>query len=408
MDTVQGVPINDWSALAQILKNSGLSSADISRLFSPELGELTGTFQQSAEQDAADEQISWLENAPTLLRTLSLPDTDIRKIIAAEVQRGTNPWDIRRMVEEYAAKQAELNPGVYNQDGETKDLLSFVDTINREFNNKQVADLKKSRSSSEDKSGLPSSEARFTAGELAPEFMDMLSKRVTTASERANAAKMSPNTVSAAQKFLQEREAKTVKEQGDGQRFMPEPPSGGENFIQSLQRNLANTPMGRGEAGVRGLIPLYKMLEQVPAGAAALFRGVTDPIYDEAISNLKYVTESTLGKELPKLGTTDALGQILYGRPREQIASEQFKASRPVESEAEMTRFGNIAKDVVRRAEDPELQKERARLSRQSRLMDEAKQLLAAYIEQKAVEKGVTPRMSALATRANFLASGGK
>jgi hypothetical protein len=369
---------------------------------------LTGTFQESPEQDAAEEQISWLQNAPTLLRTLSLPDTDIRKIIAAEIQRGTNPWDVRRMVEEYAAKQAELNPGVYNQEGETRDLLSFVDTIDKEFNDKQVADLQKARSTSTDKSGLPSSEARYTADELAPELMNVLSTRAASAAQRASAANVGRKTVSSAKKFLEDRQAQVAAEQAPNQRFSPEPPSGGENFVESIRRNLANTPMGRGEAGVRGLMPLLKLAEQVPAGGIALFRGITDPIYDEAISNLKYVAESTLGQQLPKLSNTDPLGQILYGRPRQQIAEQVTEAGRPAEDEGEMRRFGRIAQDVVRRAEDPELQKERARLSRQSRLMDEAKQLLASYVEQRAAEQGVTPRMRALATRANFLASGGK
>jgi hypothetical protein len=238
--------------------------------------------------------------------------------------------------------------------------------------------------------------------------MSVLSKRTAAAAQRANAANVGRKTVSSAKKFLEERQAKAVAEQAPNQRFSPEQPSGGENFVESLQRNLANTPMGRGEAGVRGLVPLLKLAEQIPAGGIALFRGITDPIYDEAISNLKYVAESTLGQQLPKLSNSDPLGQILYGRPRQQIAEQKTEAGRPAEDEGEMRRFGRIAEDVVRRAEDPQLQKERARLSRQSRLMDEAKQLLAAYVEQRAAEQGVTPRMRALATRANFLASGGK
>lgn len=408
-----GVPVNDWSALASILKNAGLSSSDISRLFSPELGQLTGTFTAPADQNAYEQQVSWLDNAPTLLRTLGLPDNDIRKIIAAEIQRGSNPWDIKRMVEEYTAKQAEMNPGVYNQEGETRDLLSFVDTIDREFNAKQVSDLKAARSAGKDelaKAGLPSADARFTAQEIAPEFFDMLTKRVASTATQAQQTQAGLRQRTAAAKFLEDRQkaatgAQPKKEMQPSAEFK----GAEESIIGSLRRNLANTPMGRGEAGVRGLVPLYKLLEQVPAGAAGLFRGLTDPIYDEAIGNLKYVAETTLGRQLPRLSQADPLGQILYGRPRAQIAEERAASAAPVEDEGEMRRFGRVAERIVEKPFDVQAETEKAsRLSRQARLMDQAKQMLASYAEEKMASRGVTPLMQALAARANFIASGGK
>jgi hypothetical protein len=73
---------------------------------------------------------------------------NIRKIIANELAQGAAPWDVRRQIEEYTAAQANANPGLINQEGETKDLLSFADKVYGEINSFSVASQEKSRKAS--------------------------------------------------------------------------------------------------------------------------------------------------------------------------------------------------------------------------------------------------------------------
>jgi hypothetical protein len=396
--------VYDWSALAQILKNSGISSGDISRVFSPELGELTGTFYQNPEVSAQEEELSWLQNAPNMRRALNLPDDDIRKIIAAAIYRGENPWDVRRQVEAYTAQQAELNPGVYNQEGETKDLLSFVDTVDSEWRKKTIANMKDGAEGSVlAKAGLPPKELEYSAEQLLPDLFDKLNSQA--AGLRAEAAKFSvgDKTKKAALKYLEQQKTQAAaakKERVPHPSLVPT-----EGFRAALSRNLANTPMGRGEAGVRGLIPLLKTLEQIPAGLMALQKSVVDPLYQEAAKNAKYIAQETIGT-VPNVSVgKDVVGQILYGKPRSEIGK---KADDGSYDRAEGARFGRIAQDVVTRAEDPKRKAAATEAKGKEQWMKDFTQILSTLVQERARQTGYTPYNEAVAARVNFLAAGGK
>lgn len=397
----------DFSALARILTKSGMSSADISRIFSPELGYLTGTFYQDPTATAEEEELSWLQNAPNMRRALNLPDDDIRKIIAAEIYRGANPWDVRRQVEEYTAQQAELNPGVYNQEGETKDLLSFVDTVDSEWRKKTISDIKTTREGSTiAKSGLPPKEAEFTAAELMPDLFTKLQAQASGLRSDVNKVSISDKTKKAALKFLEQQktQAETTKKE-----VVPHPSAvEREGLLASLQRNLANTAIGKGEAGAGGVVPLAKLAASPGAALMAVYRGLTDPLYAEAEDTAKYMAQETIGKVpgIPKVSLgEDPIGQILYGKPRAKTSQPSSDAS---VDRAENIRFGRIAQDVVSRADSPERNKLETDARNKEKWMKDFTEILSTLVQGRARQTGYTPYNEAVAARVNFLAAGGK
>ena len=397
-------------ALARSLSGKGnVTSSDINTLLSPELGYLTGTFYggQDPEQAAADDELLWMDYAPNFRKALTLPDTDIRKIIAAEIYRGAAPWDVKRQIEEYTAGQAELNPGLINQEGETKDLQSFANTVFSEYNNYQVAKTKASRTAAGKdpfvSGGVPSPEMDFAPEQLAPDLFESLAKESAARGAESNVLRQRGKSRSAALEFLGQQKKQDVQREASRQVAYPFDEKS-ESIPEALRRNLANTPMGRGEAGFRGLIPLLKMAEQIPAGGLALLKGVTDPIYDEIIRNAKYVGEETLRRNdfsKPNLGK-DVIGQILYGRDREQKRNVKDDGSF---QRAEDIRFGRTAQDVVKRSEGVE--KDVVESGRKEKWLQDFTSALGMLVQAKARAAGYTPYQETMTARSNFLRAGG-
>lgn len=169
--------------LARALSQRGnVSQSDLSSLFSPELGYLTGTTWEDTGASAENADLMKMQYAPNLRLVENLPDTDIRKRIArAIVYDGIAPWDVKAIIEEYAAAQANVNPETYNAEGETKDLISFADTIFRESNALSVQQAKSSGEESDwsKKTGkLAPFTARYSAQDLAPDYFSALAERL--------------------------------------------------------------------------------------------------------------------------------------------------------------------------------------------------------------------------------------
>lgn len=400
------------AALARSMQQRGnVTQSDLSTLFSPELAYLTGTYYTDPNVSAQEQDNLMREYAPNLRLVLNLPDTDIRKIIANEIVNfGSAPWDVKRQIEEYTAKQAELNPGVYNQEGETSDLMRFADTVFSESNKLQVQGQKQGADEwAKVTGGLPRPEMDFTPEQIAPELFQKLgeeSKRLRTEVGRTS---ISSKTKQSALKFLEEQKNEAAKRATDaaGQRVPFPGDVKGENILQSLNRNLANTPMGRGEAGVRGLVPLYKLAEQIPAGLMGLYRGVTDPLYDAGINEAKYIAQETIGRvpSIPKISLgDDPIGQILYGKARSETGKPASDGS---DVRAENVRFGRIAQDVVNRANDPTRQAEAKEAQRREKFLGDLTQILGIIAQQKARSVGYTPYREAMTARQNFLRGGG-
>ena len=178
-----------------------VTSADIKNLLSPELGYLTGTFYGQQGTGEEDDELFWMDYAPNFRKALTLPDTDIRKIIAGEIYRGAAPWDVKRQIEEYTASQADLSPGLINQEGETKDLQSFANTVFTEYNNYQVAKTKAARKSAgEDPfvaGGVPYPDMDFAPQYLAPDLFENLAKEAAARNAESNKKSYVEETLSA-------------------------------------------------------------------------------------------------------------------------------------------------------------------------------------------------------------------
>lgn len=393
--------------LARTLAGKGnVSQSDLNTLFSPEIGYLTGTRVEDPSRAAADEENLFREYAPNLRLVLNLPDDNIRKIIANEIVNfGSAPWDVKRQIEEYAAKQAELNPGVFNQEGETRDLMAFADTVFRESN--ALANQRAKRGGDDWEKvtgGLPRPEMDFGPEQLMPDVFEQLGVEGGRLRQERGRTSISDKQKQSALRFLeQQKNAAVQRDEAAAAKVVPHPSdTKSEGLLASIRRNLANTPMGRGEAGVRGLVPLVKLLEQVPAGALALYRGVNDPIDQEMKDTIQYMAQQTIGK-VPKVSLgSDPVGQILYGKAREQGPSRGDGSS----ERAEMGRFGRIAQDVVRRAEDPKRKAEASEAVKREKWLKDFSDVLGFLAQQKARSVGYTPYQEALTARQNFLAGG--
>ena len=132
-------------AASQAASQTKPTQSGINRLFSPELGVLTGTLYQDPTASQQGDAYLYMQNAPDIQRAMMLPDDDIRKMIVADiVDRGKNVWDVQREIEAYTAQQAALNPGVYAQEAETGDLKKFAQTVQSQWDNLRAAQMRSS------------------------------------------------------------------------------------------------------------------------------------------------------------------------------------------------------------------------------------------------------------------------
>jgi hypothetical protein len=197
--------------LARALSQKGqLSQSQLSALFSPELGYLTGTTFEDTSGSAENEDLLKMQYAPNLRLVENLPDTDIRKRIARMiVVDGIAPWDVKATIEEYAAAQANANPETFNAQGETSDLMSFADTIFKENNalNVQLAQSSGVESDWSKKTGkLAPFTARYSAADLAPDYFSALAERLMQGQEEMRKIQApGGQTLKSASKFIEQQ-----------------------------------------------------------------------------------------------------------------------------------------------------------------------------------------------------------
>jgi hypothetical protein len=411
-------------ALARSLSGKGnVTSGDINTLLSPEVGRLTGTFYGQEGADEDDDEFMYLKYAPNFRAAMNLTDDNIRKIIANELAQGSAPWDVRRQIEEYTAAQANANPGLVNQEGETRDLLSFADKVYGEINSFSVASQERSRKASANDpfaaGGLPSPDMDFGMDRLAPDMFDMLSKRSQALEADTQKYQARGKSRQSALQFLEEQRNAVKQSDADrkadyaslGDFRVPNPDiaGSGESYLAAFKRNMANTPMGRGEAGPTGLIPQLKYLEQIPASLGALKNTIVNPTADLAFSAADYVARNTIGKGLPRYGGVgygDIIPAMLYGS--KQNKSESRGSQVPNDGSfdrAENARFGRTAQGVVDRSEN--VAKDVADTAQKSKWMQDYSSALDMLLKAKARSVGFTPYEETLTARSNFLRSGG-
>jgi len=399
-------------ALARAMSAQGnVSSGDINTLLSPELGYLTDTFYGQDGQGEEDDELLWMDYAPNFRRAMDLPDDNIRKQIAAEIYRGSAPWDVKRQIEEYTAGQAQSNPGLINEDGETEDLQSFANTVFSEYNNYQVAKTKADRTSAGKDpfaaGGIPPQDMDFSLEQLAPDVYQQLYGSAQKVGQDSKTFSQRGTNRSSALKFLQQqkivdknRVSKNSEEYRSGLDY-----SKPEGYRAAFNRNMSNTPMGRGETGFTGLVPLYKYLEQIPASAFALKDSIMQPTIGYATEEADYISRNTVGKglKLPK-GTTgkDVLGIFLHGN--------KYKKSAPTDDgsfdRAENARFGRTAQSVVDRSEN--VASDISDNDKKAKWIRDYSQALEMIMQSKARSVGYTPYQEAMVKRANFMRAGGQ
>lgn len=327
--------------LAQALTRSGnVSQSDLSSLFSPELAYLTGTTWEDTGASEQDADLLKQEYAPNLRLVENLPDTDIRKRIAAAIAyQGMAPWDVKAIIEEYTAAQANANPETYNAEGETQDLISFANTIFKESNDLSVKAAKSSGVESDwsKKTGkLAPFTARYSAMDIAPDFFSAMAERILGVQEDLRKTRApGGQALSSASKF--------IEKQGEELERTSQPVSGPRKLWGKSGKTFV-------EAG--------QLAPYVPEGTAKTVKGM-------------------------------------------QYNAEDY--------DPEMTRFGNIAKEIVARGpSNKELSAKRADLVKRQQILERVTQDYASKMEQAAEQAGFTPAMVALLQRASFLRSGGK
>jgi hypothetical protein len=415
-----GGAVNPYDFLSLIAALSASQTkptqSGINRLFSPEVGALTGTLYQGDSGGLAqqEEAATMLRLGPDILRASNLPAGDIRAKIANMIYVQKIPvWDVKRRIDQELLQRQQMGE-VMDKDATAQEMYAFADKIQSQsdaLDANMATAAAKPRTDVFSQGGLPSPEMQFAPEDLAPDYFKKYAEESATRGKRLSAIQApSAKSRKAALEFLSQQEQEVGKSQKSQKNVRTSPVyESGEGLLASLERNLGNTPMGRGEAGIRGLIPLLKLAEQVPAGAAALYRGVTDPLNEEIANQAKYVAETMFGNEARDVANylkeRDVVGQVLYGRDRERklgVRSDDKSFQR-----AEDIRFGRTARDVVKRSEDKGLASERAALTKEQQYADTVRDLVAAGLTKKAQEAGYTPLMVALMKRAQFSGLGG-
>jgi hypothetical protein len=395
-------------ALARSLSGKGnVSSSDINTLLSPEVGYLTGSFYGQEGGDEEDDEFMYLKYAPNFRAAMNLTDDNIRKIIANELAQGAAPWDVRRQIEEYTAAQANANPGLINQEGETKDLLSFADKVYGEINSFSVASQEKSRKASANDpfaaGGIPSPYMDFGMDKLAPDMFDMLSKQSQALQADTRKFQARGKSRAAALEFLKRGSGSNFDPYKDklpeyeGRSYPEFATGGGGGQITDEQANFAKQVEGyqkdylvrvaeknrlsKNPSAWKELYPQTRTYEQAVALAQ---KGVDvyKKIFDDSVAGAK----KNLGMYTPeKLANPK-------GEDRSFQRAEDIRFGRPAQGVVD--RSQNVAQDVKDTAA-------------KSKWMQDYSSALDMLLKAKARQVGFTPYEEALTARSNFLRSGG-
>lgn len=368
------------------------TQAGINRLFSPEVGALTGTLYQDPTASQQGDQYLYAQHAPDIQRALMLPDTDVRKQIVADiVDRGMNLWDVQRNIEAYAAEQARLNPGVYAQEAETGDLKKYAERIQTQFDNLRAAQMRSSadslKSNPYTQGGLPSPEMRFAPEELLPDFFSKYLTDSVSRQQRLGMLKQGQTAREAAIKFLGDQsgavdvrtaELPTYETPGyfDSDRRTKEGLKSTSKEVQRLQKNYQDAMKTLATLRTGGRVP-----------------GLSEMGKDNAIAAAQRRVDATKEEFDTKMAAAKERG--MYGPAQMSAAGG---------GDIETRRFRQIAERV---AKNPDSADERLRIVKEQRIDDLVRQMVAEGISRKAEEAGYTPFMSSMLRRMQFVNAGG-
>ena len=395
-------------ALARSLSGKGnVSCGDINTLLSPEVGRLTGTFYGQEGADEEDDEFLYLKYAPNFRAAMNLTDDNIRKIIANELAQGAAPWDVRRQIEEYTAAQANANPGLINQEGETKDLLSFADKVYGEINSFSVASQERSRKASANDpfaaGGVPSPDMDFGMDRLAPDMFDMLSKRSQALEADTRKYQARGKSRSAALEFLKRGMGSSFNPITDklpeyeGRSYFEFASGGGGGRITDEQANFAKQVEGyQKDYLIR--VKEQNQLKKNPSFWKHYYPQTRS--YEEAVALAqKGVDVYKKQFEASMEGAKKNLGmytQEKMANPKGEDRSFQ---------RAEDIRFGRTAQGVVDRSEN--VAQDIKDTAQKSKWMQDYSSALDMLLKAKARSVGFTPYEETLTARSNFLRSGG-
>lgn len=395
-------------ALARSLSGKGnVTSGDINTVLSPELGYLTGTFYggQNPEQAAQDDELLWMDYAPNFRKALGLPDTDIRKIIAGEIYRGAAPWDVKRQIEEYTAGQAELSPGLINQEGETKDLQSFANTVFSEYNNYQVAKTKASRTAAGKDpfvaGGVPSPDMDFAPEQLAPDLFESLAKESAARGAESNMLRQRGKSRAAALEFLKRGTGfnpltEKLPEYED-RSYLEFASGGGGGAKTDEQANFAKQVEGY-QKDYLTRVDRLEQLKRTPDSWKRLFpelRSRQEALAQaqKSVDVYKKQFETSLNAAKTKFG--------MY-TPEKIINPKGVDRSF---QRAEDIRFGRTAQDVVDRSGN--VAQDIQESARKDKWLEDFTSALGMLVQAKARGAGYTPYQETMTARSNFLRAGG-
>jgi hypothetical protein len=164
----------DFMALVAALTSSQKqpTQSGLNRLFSPEIGFLSGTYYGPTGQ-AQDDSAVMLDLGPDILRASNLPEGDIRRRIMTSIVANNIPaWDVKRSIREEVAAMALSDPTL-DADTTVAELMAFADKIQSQNDNILANKAKAQVTGAKDmfsQAGMRSPDLRFSPEELAPEI----------------------------------------------------------------------------------------------------------------------------------------------------------------------------------------------------------------------------------------------
>lgn len=214
--------MTEEEVLALIAQMSGgkqnLSSSELSRLFSPYLGVLSGTYTSPVSSKANDDLL-FQQYAPTVLQIIQ-NETDpnsLRGRIANAILQGQAGYIVKQMVQEAIRNQ---EPGLepLPEGEQSKVYYDLVDTLENEvqkYNTAKVAEGQKETIFS--KAGLPDPSERYAPEQLDPKLFEQMLKIQKSAVPKASSVK----PVGAGQQNVEQLKKKYLEKIQSGEIGLP-------------------------------------------------------------------------------------------------------------------------------------------------------------------------------------------
>jgi hypothetical protein len=289
-----GGAVNPYDFLSLIAALSASQTkptqSGINRLFSPEVGALTGTLYQGDSGGLAqqEEAATMLRLGPDILRASNLPAGDIRAKIANMIYVQKIPvWDVKRRIDQELLQRQQMGE-VMDKDATAQEMYAFADKIQSQSDSldaNMATAAAKPRTDVFSQGGLPSPEMQFAPEDLAPDYFKKYAEESAKRGELLRAiGAPSGSTLKNASKFI-ESQGKELK------RFSQKP-----STFRELYGTSGQTYVTEGQLG-----------PYVPSGTAKTVKGqtLTPGEYDPEMSRFadvakRIVARGPQNKELSK------------------------------------------------------------------------------------------------------------